>query len=181
MSRKSIREILQGALGFAVVVAVIICAFVFRDQIEKYAMTGYIGVLVACFASTATILLPAPGILVVVQYARILNPALVVLLGALGTALGEMTGYFLGYSGSKIVSLDTESRLLLLLKKRPMLSVLLFSVIPLPIFDVVGVCAGITRVHPLKFLVACFFGKLLKIAAYTVLVGYAESIITAIL
>ncbi len=181
MKKRDTKKIIQSIIGLAVVLAVMICAFVFKKQIEQYAMTGYIGVLIACFAATATILLPAPGILVVIQYAQFLNPIIVVVLGAIGTSLGEMIGYLLGYSGNQIANVDTDKKFFIWLKKKPLLAVFLFSLIPLPVFDIVGVCAGMSKVHPVKFWIACFFGKLIKIAGYVVIVKYAENIISAVL
>ena len=181
MKKKDTKSLIQSIIGLAVVLIVMLAAFIFKEQIEKYAMTGYIGVLVACFAATATILLPAPGILVVIQYAQFLNPIVVVILGAIGTSLGEMIGYLLGFSGNQIVNINTEKKFFVWLKNKPLLAVFLFSLIPLPVFDIVGVCAGISKVHPVKFWIACFIGKLIKITGYVVIVKYAENIISAFL
>ena len=181
MKNKEPKKLILSVIGLAVVLIVMVCAFVFKQQIEQYAMTGYIGVLIACFAATATILLPAPGILVVIQYAQFLNPIIVVSLGAIGKSLGEMIGYLLGYSGNQIANINTEKKFFIWLNKKPLVAVFLFSLIPLPIFDVIGVCAGISKIHPVKFWIACFLGKLIKIAGYVVIVKYAENIISAIL
>lgn len=155
--------------GFCVVIVVILAAFCFRKQIEQFAAGGYAGVFVACFASTATILLPAPGILVVLQYAQFLNPILVICIGGLGTSLGEMLGYLLGRTGKEIVNLNTDNKALNLFKKYPYITVLVFSVIPLPFFDVVGVASGMTKLNVLKFWSICFIGKVIKMAVYVFL------------
>lgn len=178
MKKKDPKKVIQSIIGLAFVLIVIISAFIFRDQIENYAATGYLGVFLACFAATATILLPAPGILVVIQYAQFLNPVIVILLGSVGTALGEMIGYFLGRTGNEIANINTEKKFFMWLMKKPVLSVFLFSLIPLPIFDVVGICAGMTKMNPLKFFVACFLGKLLKMTGYVLLVNYAKELVS---
>lgn len=177
MKKNEPEKIVQSILSLFVVLAVIVCAFMFKEQIETYAATGYFGVLLACFAATSTILLPAPGILVVIQYAHFLNPILVVLLGSLGTALGELTGYLLGRNGNDLIKIDTERKFFYWVTQKPMLIVFLFSLIPLPVFDIVGVCAGMIKVNPLKFTIACFLGKLFKLTGYVLFIDYAKEII----
>lgn len=177
MKKNEPKKIVQSILCLLIVLAVIICAFIFKEQIEAYAATGYLGVFVACFAATATILLPAPGILVVIQYAQFLNPILVILLGSLGTALGELIGYLLGLNGNELVKINTEKKFFSWLTRKPIFAVFVFSLIPLPIFDIVGICAGMAKVNPLKFTAACFGGKLIKMIGYVLLVDYAKEII----
>lgn len=174
------KKIIQSILSLVFVLIVIVCAFVFKEQIEKYAATGYLGVFFACFAATATILLPAPGILVVIQYAQFLNPIFVILLGSLGTALGELIGYILGRNGNELAKINTEKKFFSWLTRKPILAVFLFSLIPLPIFDIVGICAGMAKVSPIKFSIACFLGKLLKMSGYVLLFKYAKEIISFI-
>lgn len=166
------RKKIHSVISLIIVLAVIGAAFLFRDEIERFALTGYLGVFIACLASTATILLPAPGILIVAEYATILIPWIVVLLGALGTSLGEMFGYWLGKSGNELAKINTKGKWFSLLQRKPMLWVFLFSMIPLPVFDIIGVCAGMSKINPLKFWAACFVGKLIKMAVFTAFSGY---------
>jgi membrane protein YqaA with SNARE-associated domain len=180
MKNKEPKKILQSILCILFVVVVIVCAFAFKEKIEKYAATGYLGVLLACFASTATILLPAPGIIVVIQYSKFLNPLLVILLGSLGTASGELLGYLLGRNGNELAQINTNKKTFSWLRQKPIFAVFLFSLIPFPIFDIVGVCAGIIKVNPLKFIVACFLGKFLKMTGCVALVSYAQEIISVL-
>ena len=120
----------------------------------------------ACVASTATILLPAPGILVVLQYAQLLNPLIVVLIGGLGTSFGELLGYLLGRKGNDILVIDSNNRILRLFNRNPAIGVFIFSFLPLPLFDIVGICAGVSRMNPIKFWLTCLAGKTLKMGAY---------------
>lgn len=143
------RQIMQSVCCLSIVVLVMAAAFFYKEEIEGLAATGYLGVFIACFAATSTILLPAPGILVVIQYAQILNPLLVVLIGSVGTALGEMSGYVLGRSGNAIIQVDTTGKNFFLFRKHPKTMVFLFSLIPFPVFDVVGIGAGMTKMNPI--------------------------------
>lgn len=160
------RQIMQSVCCLTIVVLVMAAAFLYKEKIENLAATGYLGVFIACFAATSTILLPAPGILVVIQYAQILNPLLVVLVGGVGTALGEMGGYVLGRSGNAIVQVDTTGKIFLLFRKHPKTMVFLFSLIPFPVFDVVGIGAGMTKMNPISFWLSCLIGKIIKMGIY---------------
>jgi len=177
LGKNSLKRNVQSFISIVIVLTVITMAFLYKDRIEKYAMTGYFGVFIACIAATSTILLPAPGILVVIQYARYLNPAIVVLLGGTGTALGEMIGYILGRSGSEIAKIDTSRKIFIWFARHPNLLVFLFSIIPLPIFDFVGICAGMVKMHPIKFLLYCALGKTIKMALFVILTDFILNLI----
>ena len=153
-------------IGILFVVFVILMAFFYRKKIEQYAMTGYFGVFVACFVATSTILLPAPGIFVVIQYAQILNPVYVVILGGLGTSLGEMIGYMLGRLGKEVVDINPDNIVFRWFNKKPLLTVFLFSLIPFPVFDIVGITAGMNKTNPVLFWISCFLGKTIKMGIY---------------
>lgn len=177
MKHLSSKNLVQSIICLVLVALVMVAAFIFKDEIEEYAATGYLGVLVACFASTATILLPAPGIFVVIQYAQILNPVYVVLIGGLGTSLGELLGYLLGKECTEIMTINTEKKIFNLVREHPLLMVFLFSFAPLPFFDVIGICAGMVKLNPLKFWLACLFGKILKMTAFVLLFGVLKDFI----
>ncbi len=173
MHKKEKLQTAQNIVALFIIIIVIACAFVFKEQIEKYAVTGYFGVFIACVASTATVLLPAPAIFVVVQYAQLLNPVLVVLIGGFGTATGEMLGYFLGKNGAQLTRFKPKGKLFYLFLKHPYKAVFLFSFLPLPVFDIIGICAGALRLRAVKFFSVCLFGKTLKMALYVAFVSYA--------
>lgn len=172
MKNEGTAQLIQSVCCLVIVVAVMAVSYLYREQIEAFSATGYLGVFVSCVAATSTVLLPAPGILVVVRYASLLNPVLVVLIGGIGTAIGELVGYTLGRSGNAIAKIDTSSRAFRMIYKRPMFMIFLFSLIPLPIFDIVGICAGMAKIHPVSFLLSCSLGKIIKMGIYVVLCAF---------
>lgn len=180
MKEKALKRVIS-ILGIVIVLFVIVIAFFYREKIEEYAMTGYLGVFIACFAATSTILLPAPGIFVVIQYAQFLNPPLVVLVGGLGTSLGEMIGYALGRCGKEAVNINTDNKILKWFNKKAYLTIFLFSLLPLPLFDVVGIASGINKTNPIYFWLTCFAGKLIKMGLYVLLFSYAKDILPNII
>lgn len=176
MEKKETSKKIINFFNLIVVILVIIAAYAFRSRIEKYTVTGYIGVFIACFTANATILLPAPGILVVIQYAQFLNPVLVVMAGGLGTSAGEMIGYLLGRTGKEVININTNRNVFKWFGKRPYLTIFVFSVIPLPLFDIVGIVSGMTKVNPILFWCVCLIGKLIKMTVYVVLYTYAKEL-----
>ena len=117
----------------------------------------------------------------VIQYAQILNPLLVVLVGGVGTALGEMGGYVLGRSGNAIVQVDTTGKIFLLFRKHPKTMVFLFSLIPFPVFDVVGIGAGMTKMNPISFWLSCLIGKIIKMGIYVTIFSATTDYFRAII
>lgn len=174
-------QLLESICCLVIVAFVAVFAFLYKEKIENFAATGYLGVFIACIAATSTILLPAPGILVVIQYSQLLNPAVVVLIGSGGTALGEMVGYMLGRSSSTIAQINTEGRMFHFFKRHPKMMTFLFAVIPFPVFDIVGICAGIIKMNPISFWLSCMCGKSIKMGMYVALYSYATKYIQVLL
>lgn len=155
-----------------IIVAFSLLAFLMRDAVQKYAPVSYLGVLLVCFIANASVLLPAPSILVVVQYSMILNPMLTALCGAVGATLGEMTGYLAGAHGGNLLALKVRKRILSVMPKHPYLVVFCFSLIPLPVFDIVGLIAGAMKLNQAKFFASCLLGKLIKMASFAWMANY---------
>lgn len=175
-NNRHIKTILN-AFAIIFVLVVMLVAFFYRGIIEEYALSGYIGVFAACAISTASILLPAPSIFVVIQYSQFLNPIIVLLAGSLGTSIGELLGYILGRSGNNLLHIKKNNRLFKWFEKKPSILVFTFALIPAPVFDIVGIMAGAVKMHPIKFWCSCFLGKLLKFGFYLIIVDYFQDLI----
>lgn len=145
------------------VVLVTIGVFFLRGMIKNPRSYGYLGIFILSFMGSATILLPVPGVAAVLAGGWLLNPLFVALLAGIGEALGEVTGYMLGYSGREVL----EGRALYRplkewMARRGYITLFAFSVVPNPVFDVVGVMAGALRFPLWKFLLICLAGKTIK-------------------
>lgn len=158
----------------ALLIAFSAAAFVMNGFVKEHAPVTYLGIFLVCFIANSTVLLPAPSILVVLQYSMLLNPTAVAVCGALGASLGEMVGFFTGVCGSRFVS----GRLVGMIERRfpahPYIFVFIFAALPLPLFDVVGMIAGAVRLNKFKFYLTCLAGKLIKMLTF-VRVGQALS------
>ena len=159
-------------ISILIIVGFSLLAFLMRDAVQKYAPVSYIGVLLVCFIANASVLLPAPSILVVVQYSMVLNPMLTALCGAIGATLGEMTGYLAGAHGGNLLASKIRKKVLSVMPKHPYLVVFCFSLIPLPVFDIVGLIAGAMKLNQAKFFASCLLGKLIKMASFAWMANY---------
>jgi len=160
---------------FILSIAVIsVCIYIFRDKIQQFGNFGYIGVFILCFICNATVLAPAPSLAVVVSMALVLNPMLVALFGSLGTTFGEVFGYSAGYMGKNIIDFENKKMVKFLewLKKYGVPVIFIFALLPLPLFDVIGVISGYLKIRFYKFFIACFLGKFIKMTVYALSAGY---------
>ena len=95
--------------------------------------------------------------------ATVLNPPVIVIVGGIGAALGEMVGYTLGVTGSHALEGGRLcSRFNALAERRFGIAIFAFAAFPLP-FDIAGIWAGAVRYPAWKFFVIVAAGKTLKI------------------
>lgn len=148
--------------------------FVFlREQLENMAALGYIGLFSACALSNVSVFLPSSSTMFVILASSVLNPALCVLIGGLGTALGEQCSYLCGRAGASSFERkddDALGRVHGFVRRHAFLAVFLFALAPLPVFDLAGVAAGADRMPWPKYALAAFLGKTIKFAVSVLLV-----------
>jgi len=131
------------------------------DVLASY---GYIGIFLISLIGSATIILPLPSVAFVFASGAILNPFLVGVLAGLGAAIGEFTGYALGWGGRKVI----KSKWKKLFKRTEdafqryggFWIIILFAVTPLP-DDIVGIIAGTLKYSVKKFFIASLIGKVI--------------------
>lgn len=141
-------------------------AWKLNDVMKKWMPLTLLGLLLTCFVMNSTVLLPSSSLLVVLEYSYVLNPLSVIIVGAIGASLGELTGYMVGAEGGSILKRFKKISKSPNFRRHSFLWVMLFAFIPFPIFDVAGIMAGSIRMNPLKFLMASFIGKAVKMSIY---------------
>lgn len=124
----------------------------------------------------SAVLLPSSSLLVVLEYSYVLNPISVIMVGAIGASLGELTGYMVGAEGTSLVRRFKKVSNLTKFKEHSFLWVMLFAFIPFPVFDVAGIMAGSIRMNPFKFLLASFIGKAVKMSFYVWIIHFISII-----
>jgi len=160
-------------LVFVLVFSIVI--FIFRNKLGQVSNLNYLTLFFLCFIANSTVFFPAPSLMIAASYALLLNPLYVSLIAALGATLGEYIGYVFG-----AVSKDVYPKVLYFLEKlvskihNQFLLIFILAVIPLPLFDFVGVYSGGTKMNILKFFIACYLGKLIKLLVYTQMYGVVE-------
>lgn len=150
------------------IAALSVIIFFLKDKIGEVSDVSYLGLFFLCFLANSTILLPAPSLMIATSCALIMNPWLVALFASLGSSLGELIGYAFG-SVSKEVSPKFQTLIDKLTTKihNQTLLVFVLAVLPLPLFDVVGIYSGGTKMNLIEFYITCFAGKLIKMLVYT--------------
>lgn len=161
------------------VVALSVGLFIFSqrypEQVRELAGLGYIGVFLVSLISSATIVLPVPGVLVAFSLALTLNPILVAVAASTGGIFGEITGYMAGYGGHGVVDHgQMYRRAEQWFRRRGSWALLLFASVPLIPFDLAGLIAGALRYPLWKFLLVGWAGKTLKfiIIVYAMVLGW---------
>ncbi len=152
------------SLLFAVVISVVI--YLLRHQIEHLQALGYLGVFLFLALTNATLIMPAPTLVIVFVLGKSFNPLLLGLVAGAGSAVGEMTGYMAGYSGSGVVeNVEAYRRVERYVKDYGMLPIVILAAIPNPLFDIAGFASGALGIPWWKFLLATFIGKSIKMVA----------------
>lgn len=155
----------------AICVAIGAAAY-FRDHLQELERYGYVAVFLVGLVSNATVVLPVPGLAISSVMGGLFNPWVVGLVGGVGQALGELTGYMAGYSGQTLVDGNPiHERLMRWMQRYGTLTIFILALVPNPIFDLGGIAAGTLRFPLWKFLVSCTAGKVIKNILFA-LAGY---------
>ena len=155
------------------VVALIAVLFIFRNQVKKLEEYGYFGIFLISIAANATIIIPLPGVAFTTAMGAIFNPVGVAIAAGLGASIGELSGYLAGFSGQGVVEKAVlYKRLTNWMQEHQNLAyvmIVVLAFVPNPLFDLAGMASGALKLPIWKFLLACAFGKILKMLmfAYT--------------
>jgi len=157
-------ERLLKTLSIVFVLTLIIVALLLSDSLPHYKSIGYVGVFVLSFVGSASILVPIPGIAAVCAGPSLgLFPLWVALLASVAEAMGELSGYLIGFSGRGFAESNRfYPRIERWMQRRGWIALLLASSVPNPLFDLIGIAAGTLKYPVWRFLAAVWVGKLIK-------------------
>jgi membrane protein YqaA with SNARE-associated domain len=149
----------------------------FKQFFTQASQLGLIGIFLINFFSSATLFLPAPAFISVAVGGHLYNPFLVALLASLGSSLGEGTGFLFGYSSQKTIGFSSNHKVLyhlakFIFEKYGTVLIFLFSLIPNPVFDGIGIFAGISSYSTKRFFVVVFLGRFLRNLVISYFGGY---------
>jgi len=125
---------------------------------------GYLGIFLISVIGNATIILPFPSLVFVFLLAGELNPVLIALLSGVGSAIGELTGYCIGYGGASLTEKKKKWKKRIEKTEKQFNKyggfwvIIFFAATPLP-HDIAGIVSGVLKYPPKKFFIATFIGK----------------------
>jgi len=127
---------------------------------------GYFGIFLISIIESSTIIFPLGFAVVIFTSPTLLglNPLLVGLSAGAGAAIGEFTGYAIGFGGRKVIEKkwkkDIKKAEKLFQKYGGFWVILLFAATPLP-DDIVGILGGSLKYPLKKFFLASLIGKII--------------------
>jgi uncharacterized membrane protein YdjX (TVP38/TMEM64 family) len=135
-------------------------------SVEEFATTAYLVVFGVTLICNASILIPvAVHISIMMAAASIWNPILIAFIASIAGTLGEISGYYAGYLGKKVIVTETTpgyNKLVAWMKRYGLLAIFLLSLQPILPFDIAGITAGASKLPLWKFLLPCWAGKFPK-------------------
>ncbi len=147
-----------------------------RLDVETAQRYGYVGIFFINLLTCATILVPVPGGAAVnIAAGSWMNPLAVTLIAACGSTIGELTSYLAGSLGHNFLASGYSKRYAQaerLMNRLGAFAVFLFALLPMLLYDLIGLIAGSTRYTLWKFITATFVGRVLR-HAVQVYVGYS--------
>jgi membrane protein YqaA with SNARE-associated domain len=155
---------------FVLFACYIIAYLILGVDLDRLKDWGYLGIFFIAMAGSATIILPTPSSVAIFGGAVVLDPffgipapIMVGLVAGLGDAIGEFSGYGLGYAGTDLLRQRRVYRTFEgWMNRNGVLTIFLLSTFPNPFFDLVGAAAGGARMPPLRFFLATLAGKIVK-------------------
>jgi uncharacterized membrane protein YdjX (TVP38/TMEM64 family) len=150
------------------------------SYLEGFTKYGALGAFLVSFIASTTIFFPVFAFVIIgaLVVSPATNWAVIALASSVGSALGEFTGYAVGYAGRVIISKQRSvwyQRAEVWMRRHGSLTVFIFALTPLP-FDIVGLVAGALRFPFWKYLLATLAGRLPKtfVGCYLTYIGWSE-------
>lgn len=139
---------------------------------QEFRSLGLLGVFLLNLIGSATIFFPTPAFISVGLSVVHTNPLIVAFIAASGGALGETTTFLFGLTSREAFNLEKHKSLKKFKKnvfdKWGGLVIFFFAFLPNPLFDGIGMIAGISKYPIKRFLVFTFLGRFMRY----LLIGY---------
>lgn len=140
------------------------------DQAAKLESYGFVGIFLISILANATVLIPAPGLVIVFSMGKVFSPFLVGLAAGAGATIGELSGYLAGFSGQAVIEDQKRyDQMVNWMQKNGPLTIAILAFIPNPLFDLAGMVAGALKMPVYKFMFWAFFGKVFKMMLFAYL------------
>jgi len=179
MNKKSITRSLRrkvinrkGLLMLGILCILVLSFIVYQLDIawgELVRRHGFLGIFILMLVTSATVLLPLPGWLVLGAAPGVMGISgwmifLLAIVATTGATLGETTGWLAGYWGRIVIPEKHQQkydRIQRLMWRYGSAAIFIVSAMPFP-FDLVGIASGALRFPLWKFLVFSWPGRLIR-------------------
>ena len=134
------------------------------EWVRSFGRWGYLSVFAISLLSSATVLIPAPGLAVVFAMGGALDPVTLGIVAGIGSGLGELSGYVAGASGRGLIlhNKSFNSHLHWFTTRYTYPALFVLAALPMPVFDLAGVIAGAMKMRISHFLTVVISGKIVK-------------------
>jgi membrane protein YqaA with SNARE-associated domain len=162
------RHIVFAIAGIVFLLAFNIAVFLAPIDYSAFTSFAYLGAFIVTLLANALIVIPIPYVPIVAHIGATAGlPWLVVVLGALGSVLGESVAFVAGRAELGLVSEQPIYKRLHRVTQRPLLAGVIlfaFALPPNPLFDVGGLAAGAVGMPYRVFFTAVFAARLIRLA-----------------
>lgn len=158
---------LIAAITFFLSLLLSILFFVYKDYFKGTEALGILGIFIINLVSSATLFVSGPAFLTIVAGGSLYHPWLVAISGSLGSALGDCVGYVFGYSGRELIAKEVHKKKWYRLVHKYFHSyggwiLFGFAFIPNPLFDSIGIIAGVFKYPIWKFFIIVLSGRFIR-------------------
>ena len=136
----------------------------FSDWMRNLALQyGYFGIFLLSLIGALSVIFPIPYTVVIFTLGGIkeFEPLFIATAAGLGSAIGEFSGYLLGFGGRKVISEKYKKKMDFLLKifdKYGLIAIFLFALTPLP-DDLLFIPLGVMRYNLIRAFIPALIGK----------------------
>ena len=158
------------SFGFAYLLQNIVSPL--QMTVDKFAWLAYLSVFGTTLLGSLTIIAPVPiAAAIMITVATRWNPILVAFFASIGGTLGELSGYYAGYVGTKIATgeyieeynrITAWMRITGWMNRHGFWAIAFLAFQPILPVDVAGLIAGASKMPLRKFLPSLWMGKFPK-------------------
>ncbi len=153
-------------LLFAISTILLFLPLFFELDFKALLAFGLIGLFLLNFLGSATLFLPAPAIVSVAIAGASFNPFVVALVAGIASALGEGVAYLFGYSSTEVLNLKRHKLIFkisnTIMNWKGGMLIPLFAFFPNPLFDGLGILAGMSKYPIKRFILLTFIGRTIR-------------------
>jgi membrane protein YqaA with SNARE-associated domain len=123
---------------------------------------GYFGIFLISLIGALSIFIPIPYTVVIFTLGGLFDPFLIAVAAGLGSAVGEFSGYLLGFYGRRVISEERRRKMEFMMKvfdRFGPVAIFLFALTPLP-DDLLFIPLGMMRYNLFRAFVPALIGKM---------------------